>query len=665
MSVPQGFLPGGGHTVEMYGAARKKRSTERPLPGRSRKMVCGENLTETAGFAEEELFGYLQRMVKDLPENYHVVFSVDENLFPEGQNDGYRVQMEETGGRITGNNERSLLLAVYDYLHFIGCRFPLPLAEYEIVPCIGREKLRAAYEKQASFYHRGVCIEGADSFENILNYIEWLPKIGFNSFFLQFQTPYAFLARWYGHLENPYEEEEQYTPGDAQRDLRLLERAVKKRGLLLHEAGHGWTGEALGYHTVSWDLQDAVPDAGVVHRMAMINGRRSLYKGVPANTNLCYHNADAVDAFAELVTAYARQNPQTDYVHVWLADDYNNLCECPECRRTTLSDQYVSLLNEIDRRLSEEGIRTRIVFLLYQELLWPPVAERLKNEDRFVLMFAPISRTFEVSYMSEESGEEVAGRIPVFQRNQIVLPTKLAENMAFLKGWQTVFGGDGFVYDYPLGRAHYGDFGYIHMARVIYGDIQKLRQMGADGYISCQELRAAFPNALPDYVMARALFDSRCPVDEIIREYSMACYGEDWEKVTEYLENLYVPGGCDYVNGKGPRRNAEIAVQMERVKQCCVDFGSCLARHRTSSGGWETIFWEVLAYHKRYVELFSETLRLFSSGEEEAAGAEWETLRGLVCKNERKSQPFLDVYRVLEVTQRYTGLHRQQGKEEI
>ena len=148
-----------------------------------------------------------------------------------------------------------------------------------------------------------------------------------------------------------------------------------------------------------------------------------------------------MDAFAELVTAYARQNPQTDYVHVWLADDYNNLCECPECRRTTLSDQYVSLLNEIDRRLSEEGIRTRIVFLLYQELLWPPVAERLKNEDRFVLMFAPISRTFEVSYMSEESGEEVAGRIPVFQRNQIVLPTKLAENMAFLKGWQTVFGG--------------------------------------------------------------------------------------------------------------------------------------------------------------------------------------------------------------------------------
>ena len=189
--------------------------------------------------------------------------------------------------------------------------------------------------------------------------------------------------------------------------------------------------------------------------------------------------------------------------------------------------------------------------------------------------------------------------------------------------------------------------------------------MGADGYISCQELRAAFPNALPDYVMARALFDSRCPVDEIIREYSMACYGEDWEKVTEYLENLYVPGGCDYVNGKGPRRNAEIAAQMERVKQCCVDFGSCLARHRTSSGGWETIFWEVLAYHKRYVELFSETLRLFSSGEEEAAGAEWETLRELICKNERKYQPFLDVYRVLEVTQRYTGLHRQQGKEEI
>ena len=80
--------------------------------------------------------------------------------------------------------------------------------------------------------------------------------------------------------------------------------------------------------------------------------------------------------------------------------------------------------------------------------------------------------------------------------------------MAYLKAWQSVFSGDSFVYDYPLGRAHYGDFGYVHISRIISEDIKKIGSMGLNGYISCQELRCALPNALPNYVMGRTLFDT-------------------------------------------------------------------------------------------------------------------------------------------------------------
>lgn len=624
------------------------------------KILFDASASEVLTFAAEELTAYLGRMLEETTD-ITIRLRSDSSAFASGSNDSFRVRIcvdGEDGGEIVGNNDRSVLLAVYDYLQYLGCRFLMPLKTCEIVPRIGREHLVAAYDKQASYFHRGVCIEGADSFENIMDYIAWLPKVGFNSFFLQFKSPYAFLHRWYSHERNPYAQEEPYTQEDAQRDMVLLEQAAKKRGLLVHKAGHGWTGEVLGYQTVSWDT-GAEPDGEQYrHRMAMIGGKRELFHGIPANTNLCYHSEDAVDAFAALVTKYARENPYMDYLHVWLADTYNNLCECADCCATTLSDQYVELLNEIDRRLTREGLDTRIVFLLYQELLWPPEVSRLDNPDRFVLMFAPISRTFERSY--ELDGADV--ELPQFHRNQIALPVNLAENMAFLKAWQKIFPGSGFVYDYPLGRAHYGDLGYVHIARVLNADIQKLDEMGLDGYISCQELRAAFPNALPNYVMGHTLFQKDCPVEELIKDYYQSCYGDDAQRVLNYLSRLSELSSCDYVNGKGARRRADIAERMEEAVRCCEAFAETARCHQGEDGAFESVYWEVLEYHRNYVVLFARTLMSLANGEQERADREWEAMREYICSNEEKYQPYLDVYRVLEVTQNYTGLHRAKSE---
>lgn len=619
------------------------------------KVSYEKGASQTIVFAAKELTDYLDKMLVKEPKNdQEIRLLCDSGSFPAQCNDSFRIRINRQEGWITGSNDRSVLLAVYDYLYYLGCRFLAPGKEFETIPYITNEHLPAEYEKQASFYHRGVCIEGADSFQNIMDYIAWLPKIGFNSFFLQFKSPYAFMERWYSHFENPYTAKENYTPEDAVRDMRLFEQEIERRGLLLHKAGHGWTGEVLGYQTVSWSAQTEKADERLTHAMAMINGKRALYNNVPANTNLCYHNADAVDAFASLVVSYAKENPSMDYLHVWLADEYNNICECPDCCRTTLSDQYVELLNEIDRRLTEENLDTHIVFLLYQELLWPPVVQRLHHQERFVLMFAPISRTFEKSY--EISDTET--KMPVYTRNHITLPTNLSENLVFLREWQKIFKGGSFVYDYPLGRAHYGDFGYVHIARVICSDIRKLEQMGLDGYISCQELRAAFPNALPNYVMAYTLFEKNADAGQLLHEYFSACYGQAWQKVLSYLTKLSDLSSCDYVNGKGERVNPQIAKRMEQIAECCLEFEGEIMSHRTTDGQWETKFWEVLEYHRNYILLFSRTLYFLASGEKEQADRMWETMREYICTNEEKYQPFLDVYRILEVTQKYTGLHR-------
>ena len=316
------------------------------------------------------------------------------------------------------------------------------------------------------------------------------------------------------------------------------------------------------------------------------------------------------------------------------------------CQETTLSDQYVELLNEIDRLLREKGLETKIVFLLYQELLWPPIRARLEHPERFVLMFAPISRTFAASYQVEER----LPPIPPYRRNRVTLPAGLGENLAFLRGWQALFQGDSFLYDYPLGRAHYGDLGYVHITRVMDGDVKRLRQLGLEGYISCQELRAGLPDFLPNYVLVRVLWNEKTDAEAVIREYFQAAYGEDWEEVLRYLSALSRGNVCDYLNGKGERTDPDMACRMAEAQEVCRNFSPVLEAHRKDGR-----FWDLLAYHQRYALALARALEALARGEREASGQAWRAFRDLICENEPDFQPFLDVYRVLEVTETYTG----------
>ncbi len=595
---------------------------------------------DTLIFAADELRSYLSRM---LPPD--TALSVALRVDPAPGSDRFAVDLSPTGGTITGNSGRAVLLGAYDALRRLGCRFLAPGRDNELVPRIGPEALRLRYEKTAAFYHRGVCIEGADSRENILDFIDWLPKAGYNAFFLQFKSPSVFLARWYRHLNNPALPPEPMPAPEAV--MAEAEAAVARRGLMLHKVGHGWTGQALGYDANSWDA-DSRPLAEDKRAMAAeIGGVRGLFGGVPANTNLCLSAPDARERFAALVTDYARENPGVDYLHIWLADAFNNICECPACRRTTLSDQYVALLNDIDRRLTAEGLDTKLVFLLYQELLWPPVKARLEHPDRFVLMFAPISRTFARSYDTAQ-----VPPIPPYVRNRITLPGDLGENLAFLRGWQAIFGGDSFVYDYPLGRAHYGDLGYVHMARIIHGDVQRLRELGLNGTVSCQELRAGMPNFLPNYVMGRTLFDPEEDLDGLLEEYFSAAYGAGAPRALSFLSELSELSDCDYVNGKGPRRDPALAGRMERAAALCRAFA---AAPPDGCGPVQAGFWDRLGYHARYAGRLAAALAALARGDTDAAVRLWRDLAVFIGANETRYQPWLDVYRALDVTGNYTG----------
>ena len=571
---------------------------------------------------------------------------------PKDSEDAYSIDVTPAGGTISGSNDRSVLLGVYQYLWLLGCRFPAPGRKHESFPSLyKKEQLSASCQKQAALRHRGVCIEGANSLENILDYIDWLPKLGCNSFFLQFQLPYTFMARWYHHEMNPLLKPEEFTRETASSFTARIEEALQERGLLLHQAGHGWTGDVLGFPCADWKAASEPLPPETAPLAACINGKRELFHGVPMNTNLCYSNETVIEKFSDRVVEYCMQHPAISCVHVWLADEFNNICECEACRSQLPTDQYIRLLNRIDEKLTGLHLDTKIVFLLYQELLWPPVKEAFRNPDRFLLMFAPISRTFEHSYQLKDT----YGPAPAYERNRITLPVGLDENMVFLKSWQNIFHGEGFVYDYPLGRAHYGDFGYIHIAEIIGQDIRKLKQMGLDGYISCQELRVCLPNAFPAYVMGRMLFDADVTFEELKEEYFRAAYGPGWEQVLSYLTKLSSLCSCDYFNGKEDRKDPREAAAMKELIR--------LAEHAPLPGqegtdsltDTQNLFWKYLDYHREYSLRLGKALMKLARGAESEAQECWRQFQHMICERETEFQECLDVYRVTEVSTKYTG----------
>ena len=281
------------------------------------------NPTTTLNYAKNELSSYLLRLSLSSceVEKIEIHIKTDNAIAPVKDSlldDAFRIDIVNGKGEIIGNNERSSLLAVYHFLYRIGFRFLTPVKESEIIPDISSIKELTLTESHIYPYrHRGICIEGASSLENILATVEWMPKLGYNCFFSQFKLPFTFMERWYKHQNNPHLKPEEFSLDTASEYTEKIFKEIKKRDMLLHTVGHGWTANAAGFPALGWDTQSTDGEADSSF-FAMINGKRELFHGVPTNTNLCYSNKEVIDKLADLVLDYAINNKEANYVHFWL-----------------------------------------------------------------------------------------------------------------------------------------------------------------------------------------------------------------------------------------------------------------------------------------------------------------------------------------------------------
>ena len=560
--------------------------------------------------------------------------------------DAFDIQLNAAVGKISGSNPRAVLLGVYAACRAVGCRFIRPGTMGEVVPHRTKEDLSVSLHQAASFRHRGAVIEGADSVENVLDFIDWLPKVGYNSFFTQFMSISNFLRNWYCHIHNPLLPAEPFDETICQQYEAQIWAALRQRSLLHHAVGHGWTCEPVGIQGRGWDEVELEIPPETEALLAMVDGKRQLFHKIPALTNLCYSNPIARGKICDFVVEYLRAHPGIDYLNFWLADSIHSFCECENCRGQSPSDWYLLLLNQLDERLTAEGLDTRLVFLIYYDLLFPPKVQQFKNPDRFVLMFAPISRPFSHSFADFQP----APPPEEFQLNQTPIPQSIEENLACLKAWQQTLKAkqDSFDFDYHLGRAHYGDPGYCAISRILDRDIDQLPQLGLNGILSCQELRAFFPTGLPNYLMAAKLWDSSRGYEEIAQEYFTAAFGAQGGAMHQLLEEVSRCFETDYWFRGKALKNPELAARMKNALTLA-DRIDDLCRCAQTDKPPQQLSWQYMTLYGRYLRLYTKAMAAVAEGQQEEAAAAWKEFCTFLCTYETVLQPVMDVFRIQEI----------------
>ncbi len=310
--------------------------------------------------AAKEIAKYLQQMTADTWVITHdpsaagkarIELGISNDL---GQ-DGF--QLKKDGGRIhiLGGSSRGCLYGAYAWLEALGCRWPLPGEEYEIVPRISSIDAFEETRSEPAVRRRGMVYVIYDPGDlSVLERVDFLAKNRFNYLFMH--------------------------ATDLQVELRSrLGRALAEREMGFEFGGH------LLPSFLPRDLFDTHPDY-----FRMDNGKRT------ANLNMCPSSDEAVDIMAKNIRAryldpLGKEFSSLETLHFWPDDLFEGgWCACPKCKVYSESDQSLLILNRLSDRLGLDNVM--LAHCAYHTSIKPP--EKVIGNRGVRLMFAPRERSY-------------------------------------------------------------------------------------------------------------------------------------------------------------------------------------------------------------------------------------------------------------------------------
>ena len=578
-------------------------------------------------------------------------------LTPAPWDDGFAIWADAHGLSIAGRNARSVLFGVYAFLEYQGVRFVRPGYDGEVVPTADALVLpEAPIVEQARYRHRGVCIEGAPSIAHALEMVDWCAKKRMNTVFLQFLSSRYFYNLWYERPYNPQFADHAVSEAEALAFDDQVIASMKKRGLVLHRVGHGWTSAAVGLPRSGWVTADEPVQPEYVRWLAEVDGQRGLFQGIPINTELCYSHKPAFDAFVETIVRYCAAHPELDVVHVWLSDATNNKCECAGCRALSISDWYAKAINALSEALYRRVPDTRFVFLCYIELLWPPEQIQIDEPSggNIIMMYAPIARCYGHGLADPVCDDGQPWPRPAL--NQFVASRHNAFYVQSLHDWRQAFRGDSFDFDYHLMWANWLQLTDTFLARLFHEDLQDLKRLGLDGIVSCQSFRVFYPSGLAMTALADALWNPDVPWADVSRSYLQAAFGEHAGFAGQYLETLeefLTPG--DAHRREPPLSNADADTLAAFAGFLTSSLAEIELRREQTSDRTRDRSLDLLAHHARYLAFLVNAYRARLAGETERAEAAFDRAADFLRETEPEYSTYVDTMLALRFLERARG----------
>ena len=107
--------------------------------------------------------------------------------------------------------------------------------------------------------------------------------------------------------------------------------------------------------------------------------------------NCCASNEEALDYIAKRAAELAKKlYKSTDRYFFWLDDVKGCKCHCAKCASLSASDQQLTVLNAIIKRLRQDNPKATLAYLAYHDTLEVP--NTVKAEKGIFLEYAPITR---------------------------------------------------------------------------------------------------------------------------------------------------------------------------------------------------------------------------------------------------------------------------------